>query len=137
LSYLQRLPVESLKIDKSFIQDLGASETASRLVQSIVGLARSLHMSTTAEGVESIAQLKGSQAAGCDRVQGYLVGKPLPLDEAQRLVLQSPGIVSPRFLAVMPQAKNPAWRATARMRPLTSDLLLSTGALEASLTVAL
>jgi diguanylate cyclase (GGDEF)-like protein/PAS domain S-box-containing protein len=135
LSYLQQLQADSLKIDRSFIQELGGSKKGPLLVQSIVGLARSLHMKAAAGGVESIAQLSALQSAGCDSVQGFLFAKALPLDDVQRLVLRFPRIAVPRFLAVMPQAKNPAWRATARTRPLTSDLLLSTGPLESSLTV--
>jgi EAL domain-containing protein (putative c-di-GMP-specific phosphodiesterase class I) len=137
LSGLQRIPVDSLKIDRSFIQGIESSKNGPRLIQSIVGLARSLQMKATAEGVESIAQLSALQSAGCDSVQGFLFGKALPFDDVQRLVVRFPRIAVPRFLAVMPQAKNPAWKATARMRPLASDVLLSTGALEASLTVAL
>jgi diguanylate cyclase (GGDEF)-like protein/PAS domain S-box-containing protein len=135
LSHLQRLPVDGLKIDKSFIQELGDSQNSALLVHSMVGLARSLHLQATAEGVESIAQLSVLESAGCDCAQGYLFAKPLPLDDVHRLVVRTPRIIVPHFLAMMPPAKNTAWRATARMRPLTSAVPVSTATLQAGLTV--
>ena len=118
LSYLQRLPIDNLKIDKSFIQDLGDSKIGSQLFQSIVGLAQKLHILATAEGVESIAQLSVSESAGCDRVQGYLFGMPLPADQIHSLVSQSPRIITPHYLAVMPPPKIASWRAHPPARPL-------------------
>ncbi|HSW49351.1 MAG TPA: EAL domain-containing protein [Bryobacteraceae bacterium] len=135
LSYLQRLPIDNLKIDRTFIQELGDSKTGLMLVQSIVGLAQSLNMVATAEGVESIAQLAESEAAGCDRVQGYLFGMPLPADRLPGLISQSPRIMRSRFLAMMPQASSPRWRARPRLRPVLGAPGLSTDRLRAALSV--
>ncbi len=135
LSYLQRLPIDNLKIDKSFIQELGDSKTGLMLVQSIVGLAQSLNMVATAEGVESVAQLSESEAAGCDRVQGYLFGMPLPADRLPALVAKSPKILRPRFLEMMPQARSPCWRARPRLRPVIGPSAPSSERLRAILAV--
>ncbi|OZI39705.1 diguanylate cyclase [Bordetella genomosp. 5] len=80
LSYLVRLPVDTLKIDKSFVRGLAASDKASAVIRGIVGLARSLGMKTIAEGVEHQCQADALKAAGCDSIQGYLVSHPLSSD---------------------------------------------------------
>jgi diguanylate cyclase (GGDEF)-like protein len=76
LAYLRRLPVDVLKIDRSF---LTGDEPA--LVEAIVGLARTLGLSTVAEGIEVREQLELLRALGCDRGQGYLFARPLPLED--------------------------------------------------------
>ncbi|WP_262984233.1 putative bifunctional diguanylate cyclase/phosphodiesterase [Achromobacter spanius] len=77
LSYLVRLPVDTLKIDRSFVRELLASEKASAVIRSIVGLARALGMKTIAEGVEHQHQADALKDAGCDCIQGYLISRPL------------------------------------------------------------
>ncbi|CAG2159994.1 sensor domain-containing protein [Cupriavidus numazuensis] len=77
LSYLVRLPIDTLKIDKAFVRALVESEKASAVIRGIVGLARSLGMKTIAEGVEHQSQLEELKDAGCDSVQGYLISRPL------------------------------------------------------------
>ncbi|QOT81296.1 EAL domain-containing protein [Cupriavidus basilensis] len=77
LGYLVRLPIDTLKIDKSFVRALADSEKASAIIRSIVGLARSLGMKTIAEGVECQHQAAELKDAGCDAIQGYLVSRPL------------------------------------------------------------
>jgi EAL domain-containing protein (putative c-di-GMP-specific phosphodiesterase class I) len=76
LSYLQRLPIDDLKIDKSFVSGIERPSTTQPLVKAIVGLAHSLKMTATAEGVETDMELAILGALGCDRVQGYFLGKP-------------------------------------------------------------
>lgn len=78
LSRIARLPVDTLKIDRSFVSDLPANAAAATLVQTIVNLARAFGYSTVAEGVETPAQLAFLRAAGCDESQGYLHSRPLP-----------------------------------------------------------
>lgn len=80
LSSLHRLPVDVLKIDRSFVADLGRRESADAVARSIVALARALGKHVVAEGVESDDQLHLLQALGCDELQGYLFSKPLPAD---------------------------------------------------------
>lgn len=77
LSYLVRLPIDTLKIDKSFVRALVDSEKASAVIRGIVGLARSLGMKTIAEGVECQHQVDELKDAGCDAIQGYLISRPL------------------------------------------------------------
>ncbi len=76
LSYLTRFPVKKIKIDRSFIDTLGTSEQTSAIVSSIVGLGQSLHVTITAEGVETAGQAAMLKEWGCDQVQGYYYGRP-------------------------------------------------------------
>lgn len=77
LSYLREFPIDYLKIDRSFIKELGESRAAYQLVSSIIDMARSLNIKTIAEGVETIAQLEKLQALECDFIQGYLFSKAI------------------------------------------------------------
>jgi len=81
LSYLKRLPVDVLKIDRSFVDGLGTDPDDTAIVQAIMVLASSLGLSVTAEGVETDVQLDELMRLGCRRVQGYLFGRPAPADE--------------------------------------------------------
>jgi len=76
LSYLTRFPVKKIKIDRSFIDTLGSSPQNSAIVSSIVGLGQSLHVTITAEGVETEGQAALLKEWGCDQVQGYYYGRP-------------------------------------------------------------
>ena len=77
LNYLKRLPVDVLKIDRSFVSDIESDPSDSAIVAGIIGLARSLKMKTVAEGVETEHQRQILQELGCDSYQGYLFSKPL------------------------------------------------------------
>lgn len=81
LSYLKKLPVDTLKIDKSFIDGLPSTGDDSVIVSSIVALANSLQLKTVAEGVENQEQKVFLSALGCDTLQGYLYSKPIPENE--------------------------------------------------------
>ncbi|MGI4796168.1 MAG: putative bifunctional diguanylate cyclase/phosphodiesterase [Janthinobacterium lividum] len=76
LSYLRSFPFDKVKIDQSFIRDLSVNKDAVAIVQAIVGMASSLGMRTTGEGVETEAQAQLLQDTGCTQVQGYLFGRP-------------------------------------------------------------
>ncbi len=80
LSYLRSFPFNKVKIDQSFIRDLSANGDAIAIVQAIVGMASSLGMCTTGEGVETASQARLLQLTGCSQVQGYLFGRPCPAD---------------------------------------------------------
>ena len=80
LGYLRSFPVESLKIDRSFVDGLGRGNEDAAIVGSVVALARSLSLTCIAEGVERPDQLGQLVALGCDYVQGFLLGVPLPAD---------------------------------------------------------
>lgn len=81
LSYLRTFPVDKIKIDKSFISEMSHKDESAAIVCAIANLGRTLSINTTAEGVETEEQLALVKAAGCTLVQGYLFGKPVPLEE--------------------------------------------------------
>jgi diguanylate cyclase (GGDEF)-like protein/PAS domain S-box-containing protein len=80
LAYLKRFPIERLKIDRSFVQDLGIDDDDAAICQSIIGLAHSLAICTVAEGVETEQQAAWLRARGCDELQGYLLARPQPFE---------------------------------------------------------
>jgi diguanylate cyclase (GGDEF)-like protein len=80
LAYLKRFPVESLKIDRSFIDGLGQESEDTSIVEAIVRLAHALELSAVAEGLETPTQLETLRTLGCDSAQGYLLGHPLPAE---------------------------------------------------------
>jgi diguanylate cyclase (GGDEF)-like protein len=81
LAYLDRYPVDILKIDRSFIEPLGTSLKSTALVRSIIELASALEIQTVAEGIEAEVQLAILQSLGCDLAQGYLFAAPQPADQ--------------------------------------------------------
>jgi diguanylate cyclase (GGDEF)-like protein len=86
LSYLRDLPVDIVKIDRSFVGGVARSDEEWALVTAIIRLAKSLGKRTLAEGVETAAQLAHLRALGCDLAQGYLFGRPLPAEEFEILL---------------------------------------------------
>jgi EAL domain-containing protein (putative c-di-GMP-specific phosphodiesterase class I) len=86
LSYLKRLPVDTLKIDRSFVDGLGQDTQDTAIVDSVVALARTLQLSVTGEGVETAAQARHLRQLGCDRGQGFLYARPLPPTDMERLL---------------------------------------------------
>ena len=89
LSYLKSLPLDKIKIDKSFVQDLLEDEDDATIVRAIIQLAKSLGMQVIAEGVETIEQEAYIVAQGCNEGQGYLYSKPLPPRELALFLKQS------------------------------------------------
>ena len=81
LMYLKKFPFDTIKIDKSFIQDITMQEEAKNITQTIIYLAQSLHYKTVAEGVETIEQIHLLRELGCDCFQGYYFSKPIPAKE--------------------------------------------------------
>ncbi|TMJ16197.1 MAG: EAL domain-containing protein [Alphaproteobacteria bacterium] len=86
LSYLQSFPFDKIKIDRSFIEQLMTRHGSSAIVHAVIGLARTLGMETTAEGVEDPAQLEELRRHGCSSVQGFLLGRPVEARAALALV---------------------------------------------------
>ncbi len=108
LSYLQRYPIDKIKIDRSFISNLGTDSSADAVVNAIVRLARALRLDVIAEGVETEIQRVCLAAAGCDDIQGYLFGKPMPVLAIQDMMKDDNAPVAPdtvRPLAVLGSAR--------------------------------
>jgi EAL domain-containing protein (putative c-di-GMP-specific phosphodiesterase class I) len=82
LSYLRRLPVDALKIDRSFVSSMLESTESLEIVRAILSLAGTLRIATVAEGVETREQLEKLRELGCDFGQGYLFARPMPREEA-------------------------------------------------------
>ncbi|MBV9969382.1 MAG: EAL domain-containing protein, partial [Xanthobacteraceae bacterium] len=80
LSYLQAFPFDKIKIDQAFISNLDKNPQSAAIVRAIIGLGRALSLPVTAEGVETAEQLAFLARESCDEVQGYLIGKPLPIE---------------------------------------------------------
>ncbi|MGY3564205.1 EAL domain-containing protein (putative c-di-GMP-specific phosphodiesterase class I) [Bradyrhizobium sp. USDA 4463] len=88
MSYLQAFPFDMIKIDRSFISNLERSAQSKALLRGVIGLARGLELPVTAEGVETRAQLDVLSRAGCDLVQGFLIGRPASIDSYLEIVSQ-------------------------------------------------
>ncbi|KAA6167404.1 EAL domain-containing protein [Pseudomonas marginalis] len=87
LSYLKRLPLNTLKIDRSFIQDIPKSTTDMEIAQAIIGMAHTLHLQVITEGVETPQQLELLIKHGCDYVQGYLLSAAVPASEISAVIM--------------------------------------------------
>ena len=87
LSYLQSFPFDKIKIDRSFVKDIGESTGSLNIVRAIAALAKGLGMAATAEGVETHEQLAAIKSEGCTEMQGYLFSKPCPASEIDRLFI--------------------------------------------------
>ncbi|MFQ5779406.1 MAG: EAL domain-containing protein [Nitrospiria bacterium] len=95
LGYLKRFPIESLKIDKSFVNDIFNDSDNAAITRAIIALSHSLRLQVIAEGVETEEQLEFLRVNHCDAIQGYLVSRPLPSDEVspflnQRMISHPP-----------------------------------------------
>ncbi|HYY83675.1 MAG TPA: EAL domain-containing protein [Beijerinckiaceae bacterium] len=91
LSYLRKLPLNRIKIDRSFVADLLHDPDARSIVKAVISLADDLRMSTTAEGVEEVEQLAALREQNCTEAQGFLISRPISADEVTELLL------SPKF----------------------------------------
>lgn len=86
VSTLQGMPIDILKIDKSFVSSIDDGQRGKDLLEAIVNIGRVLSLVTIAEGIEEPSQLATVRGLGCDLAQGYLLGRPLPSEEAQRII---------------------------------------------------
>ena len=86
LSYLKRLPLEQLKIDRSFVRDSLVDASSGAIAQTIIALGQAMGLPVIAEGVETEAQREFLERMGCHAYQGYLFSRPLPLVEFERLL---------------------------------------------------
>jgi diguanylate cyclase (GGDEF)-like protein len=92
LSYLKRLPLDQLKIDRSFVRDILSDSNGGAIAQAIISLSRTMGLSVIAEGVETDAQREYLLDLGCQAYQGYLFSRPIPIEEFELLLWDSLGI---------------------------------------------
>jgi diguanylate cyclase (GGDEF)-like protein len=90
LSYLRKFPFDTLKIDQSFTRDMVFDREARAIVESTLGLAHKLGMTTVAEGVETIEQMRMLRAMNCNNIQGYLINRPHPASEVPAMLAKLP-----------------------------------------------
>jgi diguanylate cyclase (GGDEF)-like protein len=85
LSYLQSFPFDKIKIDRSFVKNITSASGSLNIVRAVAAMAKGLGMKTTAEGVETQEQLETVKAEGCTEIQGYVLSRPLPAHEIEKL----------------------------------------------------
>ncbi|UTW47322.1 bifunctional diguanylate cyclase/phosphodiesterase [Bacterioplanoides sp. SCSIO 12839] len=90
LNYLKNLPVDAIKIDRTFVKDLSNSNADQAIASSIIALGKNLDMLVVAEGVETSEQAKFLIDSGCDLAQGYFYGRPLPAEQAEQFLTPLP-----------------------------------------------
>ena len=95
LVQLQRLPVDEIKIDRSFVSAMMTSESDATIVRSTIDLARNLGLTVTAEGVEDQATRRRLADMGCDLAQGYELCRPLPADRCAQVLREAPFVLAP------------------------------------------
>ena len=103
LAYLTTLPISEVKIDRTFVRDLGITPQSSAVVTAIIALARALGLRVIAEGVETLRQMEVLHRLGCSQMQGFLFSKPLPPDDLERWLVQT---VLPRKALWITQANS-------------------------------
>ncbi len=100
LSYLHRFPIDTLKVDRSFVNSMEDGSENGEIVRTVIALAKALNLNVVAEGIESIHQLHQLRILGCEFGQGYLFSRPLPVAEIEKM-LEDPG----RWQNIFPQAE--------------------------------
>jgi EAL domain-containing protein (putative c-di-GMP-specific phosphodiesterase class I) len=113
LAYLSQLPLDQVKIDQSFVRDLGSKPGNTIIVQTIIGMTKNLGLDVIAEGVETIEQRAFLEQSGCYSYQGYLFSKPVPLDQFENILL------NPQLEVASSTEKKP--RRRSKPRPKQSD----------------
>ncbi len=98
LAYLNRFPLDAIKIDRSFVDALGVEQEPTAIVEAIIGMARALSLDVIAEGVENEAQLSELRRLGCDYAQGHLFSRALPAEKISRLLEEG----FPRYSGIVP-----------------------------------
>lgn len=91
LSYLHRMSIDTLKIDRSFVENIPGDEDSEAIIIAIIGLGKSLRLTLVAEGIETTKQATYLQEIGCDLLQGYLFSKPVTAEEFKQLMLEETG----------------------------------------------
>jgi EAL domain-containing protein (putative c-di-GMP-specific phosphodiesterase class I) len=93
LSYLQAFPFDKIKIDRAFVANLDRNPQSAAIIRAVIGLGRGLDLPVVAEGVETKEQLAFLKREDCNEVQGYLIGRPEPIEQYSKLVGWQPSNV--------------------------------------------
>ncbi|MBI5461876.1 MAG: EAL domain-containing protein [Gammaproteobacteria bacterium] len=140
LAYLKRFPIKSLKIDKSFVQDIVTEPDDAAIAQAIISLAHSLGIKVVAEGVETKPQLAFLRARGCDVMQGYHFSRPIPAEDMARLLAENRRLDPPteedatvqqRTLLIVDDEANVRQALVRSLRRDGYKILVASGPLEA------
>ncbi|MCF3640068.1 ammonium transporter [Rhizobium sp. TRM95111] len=115
LSYLSRFPFDTIKIDRSFVTGLGSNENAPAIIRSIIDLGTGLGMTVVAEGIETVEAAISLVEAGCDELQGYLLGKPMPVSAVA-------SAIDPELAGLLVQAKADSVSAPRRLADMSRRL---------------
>ena len=118
IGYLRRFPFDRIKIDKSFITDVGSDPSARVIVRTIVGLCRGLGILVTAEGVETAEQMAIACSEGCDTLQGFLFGAAHPVARLPEMFAR---FGSRQWLAAEPLPATPRWRSRTTRKQACQD----------------
>src|SRR5437868_5087954 len=116
MSLMKQFPIDTIKIDRSFVRDLAENEEDRAIATAIISMGKALGLTVVAEGVETIEQDAFLRQRGCDELQGYLFSKPVPADEIPLLltpVIEAPSLQPPGETPPAAPASRPA-RSTAR-----------------------
>jgi EAL domain-containing protein (putative c-di-GMP-specific phosphodiesterase class I) len=96
LGYLKRFPIDTLKIDRTFVRDISTDADDATLTRAIIKLAQNLRLKVVAEGVETEVQLAFLCSNGCDEMQGYLFARPTHAEECERMLREGRRLAIPR-----------------------------------------
>ena len=102
MAYLKLFPIRTLKIDRSFVRDIETDPNDAQICDVTVLLAHKLNLDTVAEGVETTGQLKYLKSVGCEKIQGYLISKPLPAESAEAFLRNYTATESPGTIDLWP-----------------------------------
>jgi diguanylate cyclase (GGDEF)-like protein/PAS domain S-box-containing protein len=91
LSYLRQLPITSIKIDRSFVQEIEGDQRCLDIVNGVIAFAKSLKLAVICEGIETEGQKSAIRSTGCDVLQGYLIGRPMPAADFAKVLRAQPG----------------------------------------------
>jgi len=113
LSYLHRFPIDTLKVDRSFVNSMEDGSENGEIVRTVIALAKTLRLNVVAEGIETIHQLHQLRILGCEYGQGYLFSRPVPAKDAERLIANAPSfdqVLSPHLVPPLSNGEIPHLR---------------------------
>jgi EAL domain-containing protein (putative c-di-GMP-specific phosphodiesterase class I) len=116
MSLMKQFPIDTIKIDRSFVRDLPDDTEDQAIAQAIISMGRALGMTIVAEGVETVEQETFLRAHGCDEMQGFLFSRPLSPERLAELLRSTPHLASPPLQPVADAAEKPAIRRTKSRR---------------------